>query len=297
MGLKDGLNMLRMIRGPREIAQVLLPKSMRTMRVLNQGAPPQDAPTQGAEVIRALKGLRNQLKGDAYVAQGCVDYARLKEEEAYSSLKSLSTALIHVKPQDLKTDEEKIAFFINLYNVLMIHGVIELEIKRSVMEIPSFFSTVAYRLGDDLVTPDDIEHGILRRNAAHPTSHKRTFKSPDARDAWMPSYVDPRVHMALVCVAQSCPPVGFYSPQGLDAQLGMASANYVNAGVRVDHDAKTIHVSAIFMWYRQDFGSKQELGAFWMEHANDELKEDLERALKNAYEWSQDSYDWSLNTL
>lgn len=297
MGLKDGLNMLRLIRGPREVAQVLLPRSMRAVRVLNQGTPEADAPTEGHEVIRALKGLRNQLKGDAYVTQGKVDYARLKHDDAYDQLRALSRALVHVTPQDLEADEDRIAFFINLYNVLMIHGVIDLEIERSVMEVPSFFSTVAYRVGEHTLSPDDIEHGILRRNGAHPASRKRVFKAADPRDVWMPSYVDPRIHMALVCVAQSCPPIGFYSPDNLDAQLDMASANYVNAGVRVDHQAEAVDVAAIFMWYAQDFGGKDQLGSFWMEHAQDALKEDLERALENDYEWRQAPYDWSLNTL
>ena len=39
----------------------------------------------------------------------------------------------------LKVREEKIAFWINLYNVIVIHGVIELGIRDSVKRSEEFF--------------------------------------------------------------------------------------------------------------------------------------------------------------
>ena len=44
-----------------------------------------------------------------------------------------------------------------------------------VMELPSFFGVVAYRVGDHVVTLDEIENGILRRNAPHPVSKAPLF--------------------------------------------------------------------------------------------------------------------------
>ena len=297
MGLKDGLKMLRQIKGPMEVVNMALPRHMRKQRLLNDGQPNAQAPTSGPEVIRSLKGLRNELKGQAYVAQGAVNYKQLGQSEAYRTLEDVSRALVHVTPDDLPADEEKIAFFINLYNVLMIHGVIALEIERSVMEVPTFFSTVAYHLGDHVVTPDDIEHGILRRNAPHPTSKKRVFGDRDPRSVWMPTTLDPRLHMALVCVAQSCPPIGFYNPDNLNVQLDMASANYVNNGIIVDHEARTVTIAAIFIWCKADFGGDRGLLDFWSTHASETLVEDLAKSVEQQYQWKTAPYDWSLNTL
>lgn len=297
MGLKDGLKMLRQIRGPMEMVNMALPRHMRKQRLLNDGQPNADAPTSGLEVIRALKGLRNELKGQAYVDQGAVNYKQLGQSDAYQTLKEVSRALVHIQPSDLSDDDEKIAFFINLYNVLMIHGVIALEIEHSVMEVPTFFSTVAYRIGDHIMTPDDIEHGVLRRNAPHPTSKKRVFETNDPRAVWMPTTLDPRLHMALVCVAQSCPPIGFYSAENLELQLDMASANYVNNGIIVDHEARTVTIAAIFIWYKADFGGDKGLLDFWSKHASEALVEDLAKSVEQQYQWKTAPYDWSLNTL
>ena len=71
----------------------------------------------------------------------------------------------HERLETLETDAEKLAFYINLYNVLSMHGVIARGVERSVMEIPSFFRTTAYRVGKYVLTLDDIESGILRRNS------------------------------------------------------------------------------------------------------------------------------------
>nr|WP_302503984.1 DUF547 domain-containing protein [Geoalkalibacter halelectricus] len=58
----------------------------------------------------------------------------------------------------------KLAFWINLYNTLVIHGIIELDIKDSVKETRGFFSRIGYIIGGEVYTPNAIEHGILRAN-------------------------------------------------------------------------------------------------------------------------------------
>ena len=81
-----------------------------------------------------------------------------------------------------------------MYNVLAIHGVIATGVRESVMEIPSFFGVVAYRVGNFVLTLDEIENGILRRNAPHPATGSRLFDDDDPRLALCPSRVDPRIH-------------------------------------------------------------------------------------------------------
>ena len=93
-------------------------------------------------------------------------------------MKATSGLLQAIDPGDMSDDESRIAFWINLYNVLAIHGVLELGIRESVMEIPTFFGVVAYRVGDFVLTLDEIENGVLRRNAPHPWT--RAFTPPSS---------------------------------------------------------------------------------------------------------------------
>lgn len=81
----------------------------------------------------------------------------------------------------LKTREERIAFWINLYNVIVMHDVIELGIRDSVKEVRSFFTRVQYIIGGTAFSPDDMEHGILMGNRRPPDSHFRLFGEGDGR--------------------------------------------------------------------------------------------------------------------
>lgn len=175
--LRDAGDILRHARGPKELAKALVPNAWLAREVLNDEPPGTDAvsdPTQGA---RALRELGNRLKGEAIRDDGLVDYAKLRDSATFALLQRTSRTLHLVDPVRLESDEERIAFWTNLYNVLAIHGVVALDVQASVMELPSFFGVVAYRVGDYVVTLDEIENGILRRNAPHPIRREALLKT------------------------------------------------------------------------------------------------------------------------
>ena len=60
--------------------------------------------------------------------------------------------------------EDKLAFFINIYNALVIHGNIERGTPTNTYQRYKFFSTVSYNIGGQNFTLNDIENGILRGN-------------------------------------------------------------------------------------------------------------------------------------
>lgn len=293
--LKKGLQAARQIASPMELVQMALPAAMRSRRILNDGGASPDG-VGGLELVEALRRLRNQLKGDAYV-EGGVDYARLRGAPVYAELRELSRGLTTIRAADFQDDAQRLAFWINLYNVLMIHGVIELEIRGSVMERPTFFTSVAYRVGAHTFTPDDIEHGVLRRNAAHPNNKTVYFDADDPRRLFMVDELDPRIHVALVCVAQSCPPIAFYDAEHLDAQLDLAAENFVNLAVRVDATRRVVSMSSIFKWYELDFGGAAGLRSFLRSYADEPLADELGEAFDAGYAWEYDPYDWSLNAM
>jgi hypothetical protein len=194
-------------------------------------------------------------------------------------------------------DATRIAFWINLYNVLAIHGVLALGIRESVMEVPSFFWVVAYQVGNFVLTLDEIENGVLRRNAPHPATGSRLFDDDDPRLRLCPSHVDPRIHAALVCASTSCPPVAFYEASKLDAQLELATLNYVASDVEVDDANQVVRVPITFRYYESDFGRLEGVRLFLLDHARDAQRDALEAAFQAGYELDYHRYDWSLNAM
>ena len=70
------------------------------------------------------------------------------------------------------------------------------------------------------------------------------------------------MHFALNCGARSCPPVSYYAGETLDRDLRLAATGFceddANVSARVSptsRDTVFVTVSALFRWYRGDFGA------------------------------------------
>ncbi len=294
--IRDAGDILRRARNPVELAKALMPKQWLTRRVLNDD-PAASSAASPSEIAEALRKLRNQLKAEALDENGKVDYTKLRTSPTFAAMKATSGLLQAVDPGDMSDDDSRIAFWINLYNVLAIHGVLELGIRESVMEIPSFFGVVAYRVGDFVLTLDEIENGVLRRNAPHPATGGRLFGDEDPRLGLCPSHVDPRIHAALVCASTSCPPVAFYEASKLNDRLDLASLNYVASDVEVDDALRLVRLPITFRYYQSDFGRIQGVRIFLLKYAQGEQRTALEAAFEAGYPFDYHRYDWSLNSM
>ena len=111
-------------------------------------------------------------------------------------------------------------------------------------------------LGGEILSFDDLEHGILRGNARHPYQLYRRFTTP-ARQRLALSRVDPRIHFALNCGGGSCPPVKKYTPEAIDEELRLAASAFceMEDNVRIDEGNRRVHLSKLLYWYRSDFGA------------------------------------------
>lgn len=293
--LRDPWDVVRWTRKPLEVFRVLLPLPGRWMdvRILNEGPAP-DREASAASLGSALGALRNILESEALVG-GRVDYGRLPGSPAYASLTERSRMLTRILPESFGSDAERTSFWLNLYNVLSIHGVVALGIRQSVMEIPSFFMRAAYRVGPYTFCLDDISNGVLRRAAPTPATGRRQFRTGDPRIAYCPTAVDPRIHGALVCAAASCPPVAFYAPERLDAQLDLAAAHFVTQLVHVDQQRHEVRLPLQFYYYAQDFGGAPGITHFLLRHLPEPDRPLMRQALEEHWRIRWDPYDWGLN--
>ena len=204
----------------------------------------------------------------AATAGGRVDYARLRGSAQWARALEAARALQRAPLADLVGRPARLAFWINVYNALALHAIVALRVRRSVHEVPLFFARVSYRVGGFVLSLDDIEHGILRGNRRRPFPPLRPFGRLDPRGALALGSVDPRIHFALNCGAQSCPPVGVYRAQAIDQQLDLAARNFINQGVTVD-GAGRLACSKIFRWYRADFEQAGGLVPFLLRYLED----------------------------
>ena len=226
-----------------------------------------------------------------------VDYIGIKNSEQWPRFVEQTYELQRLSLTGL-IRQQKLAFFINIYNVLVIHATIERGPPSSVWKRVKFFSKITYVIGGHEYSLNEIENGILRSNSKSPFGWSRPFSSSDPRLLIAIHEMDPRIHFALVCGAKSCPPIKTYSSSQIDEQLDAATRAYLEGGgfkIKKNH----AYLSKIFDWYAADFGGSTATMLRWIyPYLSEENKQNLAVFLVNSDRYSVTfmPYDWSSNS-
>eukprot|EP00605_Chrysophyceae_sp_TOSAG23-4_P002150 GSChrysophyteH1.ASY1.ANO1.2378.1 assembled CDS len=262
----------------------------------------------------ALKSAHMSESGDS------VNYTSIKNSVEYKEYCRLAKSLSTIELGSLPEHTRK-GFLINVYNCLCIHALVEGVLRWSMFGISvarlKMYSSAAYNIGGHNFSLNDIEHGLLRNNSKSPAPMTRIpFAANDPRLEYC-CICDPRIHFALNCGAESCPPIAVYScnensPDKLDKELDLAVAGFCEEkrNVNIDFSKGTVALSMLFSWYKADFASSgeethfdarktsQELVLDWIaNHAPLRVQETLHRARnsQNGAIVTYMPYNWDLN--
>eukprot|EP01040_Poterioochromonas_malhamensis_P014573 gene14573-16144_t len=221
--------------------------------------------------------IQSAILLDKYTAASrkLVDYPSLFGSIEFLEYVLISTELSLIPEEQLinLSDREKICFFSNLYNAMVIHGKCVYppqSINPTVLTDTFNFFTgitgVTYNISGYTFSLDDIEHGILRANQPHPKfrhSQSTYFKIEDRRTLFTINQdsFDPRIHFILNCGAKSCPPISLLTGDNLEDSLLMATINYLKSEVNVidlRHEEKRsiLRLPRLLLWYGYDFGGE-----------------------------------------
>ena len=177
-------------------------------------------------------------------SQGMVNYKKLKEDTKKDSGHIFNKYLADLQKVSFAEYEKwdknkKMAFLINAYNAFTLKLIIKHYPVKSIKKIGGvltkpwdveFFSL----LDGKLKTLDPIEHEWLR-----------------------PIFKDYRIHAAVNCASISCPPLRHeaFVAEKLDAQMDEQMTTWLTDPTRnkIKTDAKSIELSKIFDWYKDDF--------------------------------------------
>lgn len=166
--------------------------------------------------------------------------------------------------------KEKMAFWINAYNLLTIDLIIKTGEKESIRNQGGIFLNVwkshSWKISNKSYTLDQIEHEILRKMG------------------------EARIHFAINCASLSCPDLlkRPYKAEILDQQLQNQTRNFIHnpkKGVRITSSG--IRISKIFGWFEDDFGGEKNII---------KLIKSYRSATKNTTEiQGYLDYNWNLN--
>ena len=177
-----------------------------------------------------------------------------------------------------KTNDELISFYINSYNFLTIHMILE-NLYRFGIRLPSIllidvtggpWKSQKFTVAKEITNLDYIEQGILRSDLLN--------------------YEDGRIHFVLNCASKGCPTLMnvSYKAETLKLQMDNATKNGMKLKRVFRNKNGVTKITPLFKWYAIDFENERgSVEAFIRHYSEGEIEYNKEVKFQG--------YNWFLN--
>ncbi len=210
-------------------------------------------------------------------------YALQEKKETHKFIEKIASISINELESKLKSQNEKLTFWINIYNGFIQHHLNQnpayYDDKRK------FFKQDLIHFRDKSLSFANIEHGIIRRSQLELFLGYITNPfAPKYEKKLRIDHRDYRIHFALNCGAKSCPPVAIYSSENLDQELDFIAEKFLKKFSQINVEENLITTTALFSWFRGDFGGGEGIRNILVKYGIAPTKEI--RVKTNPYDWS-----------
>lgn len=177
--------------------------------------------------------------------------------------------LAKVNPIHLNCDE-KLAFWINLYNALIMHAYLAYGVPRSDLKLFSLMQKAAYTVGGHSFSAAAIEYVILKMK---PPVHRpqialllalHKLKVSEEQRKFAIDTFEPLVTFALSCGMYSSPAVRIYTAKNVKEELQGAQHDFIRASVGVSNKGRLL-VPKMLHCFARGFVDDANL-AVWISH-------------------------------
>lgn len=197
-------------------------------------------------------------------AAGNVNYKGFKSDQ--TALNAYLTTLKATPPQSTWNRNEKLAYWINVYNAFTVDLVVRNYPVKSITDIGGPWDIKFIDIDGRTYSLSEIENKVIR-----------------------PRFNEPRIHFAVNCASVSCPKLlnEAFEPKKLNSQLNKQTKAYINDTKENSISAEKAEISQIFEWYQEDFVKQGTLIAFLNKYSNTQINDDASMGYKE--------YNWNLN--
>lgn len=194
---------------------------------------------------------------------GKVNYAGFKNKQA--ALDAYLESLKNNPPASTWSRNEKLAFWINAYNAFTVKLIVDNYPISSITKLHNGkpWDVKWINIGNKIYSLNNIENDLIR-----------------------PTFKEPRIHFAVNCAAQSCPPLlnRAWTADNLNRNFEKQTKAFINNSKYNNVSSSEIQISKIFEWYGEDFGNIID---YLNKYANTKIEANATVKYKE--------YDWALN--
>ncbi len=210
----------------------------------------------------------NTLLNNHVSNQGNVSYTGMASDIA--QINAYIDLLDQNFPENSWSNNKKLAYWINVYNVHTVKIILVNWPLNSIMDISqggnNAFDIAFINLDGNTYTLNQVENDIIR-----------------------PQFNEPRIHFAVNCGAKSCPRLvnEAYTENNLQSLLQSNTIEFINNSTLNTLNANAVDISQLFNWYSVDFIQNGTVIDYINQYSNTTINSNTSITYK--------FYDWDLN--
>ncbi|XP_076883191.1 uncharacterized protein LOC143531873 [Bidens hawaiensis] len=199
------------------------------------------------------------------IETGSIDFK--KKANASLSIRRLKLLLEKLATFNIDglTHQQKLAFWINTYNICMMNTYLEHGIPDSHEMMPALMQKATINAGGYLLNAFTIEHFILRLPNRLKLSCQQSVEhnETEMRSKFGLEWSEPLVTFALCSGSWSSPAVRVYTSAQVENELATAKRDYLQAACGITKTNKLL-IPHMLDWYLLDFGKDLEALVDWV---------------------------------
>jgi Protein of unknown function, DUF547 len=213
-----------------------------------------------------FSGVFNQILTNFVSSSGKVNYAGIKTNR--TMLSQATQYFEENPPQSSWSNNQKLAYWINAYNLYTIELVVDNYPVASIKDIAvgKPWDKKFINLAGKTLSLNDIENNIIRKE-----------------------FNEPRIHFAVNCASISCPKLlnKAYTADNLNALLESQAKRFINDNSMNTLGSTSVEISNIFDWYKVDFIKSGTVIDYLNKYAETSINSNAKISFKE--------YNWNLN--
>ncbi|KAK4286431.1 hypothetical protein QN277_002988 [Acacia crassicarpa] len=204
------------------------------------------------------------------ITSASMDSKFISNPSSIPLLRKLRVLINNLQTADLRslTYQQKLAFWINMYNACIMHGFIQYGVPSTTEKLLALMNEATLNVGGNRLNAQTIEHLILRKRSASNIKevHRKgewEEKESTVRELYGLESMDRNVLFALCCGTRSSPAVRIYTADGVITELERSKLDYLQASMMVTN-TKRIAFPELLLRNMLDFAMDTDSLVEWV---------------------------------